>query len=58
MLYIQLLRELKSIRNEPVGATETDEIFIGTLNLVSGSRTITNDILLFYINLDAILLHL
>ena len=56
MLFIQLLHELKTIRNKPVVVTETDEIFIGTIKLVSGSRTIIGDILLFCINLDAILL--
>ena len=35
MIFIQLLSELKAIGNEPVVATETDEIFIGTLKLVN-----------------------
>ena len=34
MLFIQLLRELKAIRNKPVVATKTDKIFIRTLKLV------------------------
>ena len=55
ILFIQLLHELKTIRNKPVVFTETDEIFIGTIKLVSGRRTIIGGILLFCINLDAIL---
>ena len=58
MIFIQLLSELTSIGNKPVVATETDEIFIGTLNLVSGSRTIIDEVFLFSINLDATLLYL
>ena len=58
MPFIQLLRELKTTRNETVDVTETDKIFIGMLKLASGSRTIIDDILLFCINLDAILLKL
>ena len=46
MLFIHILHELKSIGNEPVVATGTDEIFIGTLKIVSGSCTIIDDILL------------
>ena len=47
-----------AIGNEPVVATETDEIFIGTLKLVSGSHTITNDVLIFGSTFYAILLYL
>ena len=58
MIFIQLLRELKIIGNKPVVVTETVEIFIGTLKLVSGSCTIIDDILLLCSNLDAVLLYL
>ena len=58
MIFIQLLRELKTIKNEPVVVTETDEIFIRMLKLVSGNCTIIDDILIFCRNIDEIILYL
>ena len=58
MIFIKLLRELKSIVNKPVVVTENDEISIVMLNLVSSSRTILDDIFLLCGNLYEIFLYL
>ena len=47
MLFIETLRKIGTLINEQVKVTETDELFIGDKNLISVSRTILNDILLF-----------
>ena len=55
---IEALRKNGTLINEQVTVTETDELFIGYKKIISGSRAIINDILLFCSDLRAILLYL
>ena len=54
----QTLRSIDTLGNNSVSVTETDEIYPNKTKLVSGSRTIIDDIILFCSNLDAILIYL
>ena len=47
MLFIETLIKIGTLIIEQVTVTETDEFFIGDKNIISGSRTIIYDILLF-----------
>ena len=58
IIFIETLRKVGTLINEQVTVTDTDEVFIGYKKLISGSRTIIDDILLFYSNLGAILVYL
>ena len=57
-LFTQTLRSINTLGNTSVSVTETDEIYLDKTKLVSGSRNITDDILLFCSNLDSILIYL
>ena len=57
-LFTQTLCSIYSLGNNVVSATDTDEIFLNQTKLVSGSRTIIDEILLFCSNLDIILIYL
>ena len=54
----QTLRSIDTLGNNSVSVTETDEIYPNKTKLVSCSRTIIDDIILFCSNLDAILIYL
>ena len=47
MIFIETLHKIGTLINEQVAVTETDEVFIGDKNLISGIGTIIDDILLF-----------
>ena len=58
LLLNQTLCSIDTLGNNSVSVTETDEIYPNKTKLVSGSRTIIDDIILFCSNLDAILIYL
>ena len=54
--FTQTLRSINILGNNAVSVTEIEYIYLNKTKLVSGSHTIIDDILLFCINLDAILI--
>ena len=58
MLFIETLQKIVTLLNEKTTVTETDEFFIGDKNLIPGSRTIINNILILCSNLRSIMVYL
>ena len=58
MIFIETLRNLGNLFNEQVTVMETYEVFIGDKKLISVRIKIIYDILLFYRNLEYILVYL
>ena len=58
LLFTQRLFSIDTLGNNAVSVTETDEIYLNKTKLVYVSRTIIDDILIFCINPDAILIYL
>ena len=58
ILFIETLHKIGTLINEQVIVTGTDEFFNGDKQLISGIRTIINDILLLCSNLRAILVYI
>ena len=56
LIFTQTLRYIDTFSNNAVSVTEKYRIYLNNTKLVSGSRTIIDDILLFCSNLDAILI--
>ena len=57
LLFTQMLCSIYTLDNNRVSVTETDRIYLNKTKLLSGSRTIISDILLFYSNLDSTLIY-
>ena len=57
ILFIETLRKIGTFVNEQVTVTETDEVFIGDKNIISGSRGTIDDILLLCTKLQSILVY-
>ena len=57
-IFTQTMRSINNLGNNTVSVTERDKIYLNKTKLVSGSRTIIDDILLLCSNLDAILIYL
>ena len=49
-LFIEKLRELSSIGGETVFTSATTEVYIGNKKIVSGTKIIIDDILLWTVN--------
>ena len=58
MIFIETLRNLGNLFNEQVTVMETYEVFIGDKKLISVRIKIIYDILLFYRNLESILVYI
>ena len=58
LLFTQALRPINTLGNNAVSVTKTDIIDLNKTKLVSGGRTIIDDILLFCSNFDAVLVYL
>ena len=58
MILRETLWKIGTLVNEQVTVTETYEFFIRDKNIISGRRTIINDILLLWSNLKAILVYI
>ena len=58
MIFIETLLKIGTLLNEQVTVTETYEVFIRDKKLISGIRTIIDDILLLCSNLRDILVHI
>jgi len=58
LLFIIVLRFMNTLDGEIIRITDAIEIFLGEKKVVSGSRTIINDILLFCSNKARILIYL
>ena len=54
-IFTQMLRFIYTLGNNAVSVTEIGKFYLNKTKIVSGSRTIIDDILLFCINFDAIL---
>jgi hypothetical protein len=57
-LFIQIVRTIKFLSEEPVTVTAADEIFIGGKKVVAGTKTIIDDILLWCNNIELIMIYL
>ena len=56
--FTQTIRDINVIGNSAVSVTDADKIYLNQTNIVSGSRTIIDEILLFSSNINAILIYL
>ena len=57
LLFIIVLRSMNTLNGETIRITDANEIFLGEKKIVSGSRTIIDDILLFCSNKAMILIY-
>ena len=58
LLFTKRLQSINTLGNNADLVTEKDEIYLNKTNIVSFSRTIIDEIILFYRNLDSILIYL
>ena len=58
LIFTQTLRSIDTLDNNEVSVTETEEIYLNKTKLVSGICTNIDGIIIFYRNLDAIIIYL